>query len=466
MATAAVRDAMLGEDLPEIDAIVSVETDAIVLGDRLRPVDQVWARALGELMLREGQRTPIDICRSADGTRWEIAGGGGHRLTGAQIVGIEHLKAIVHSADADERRRREIAENLHRRDLDPVERAAFVAEAVAIQKRRAGVAPERSGRSASANVRWQKALKDEAHNANDIVSFAYGWTQEVADALGFNKRTIERDLLLYRRLAPSLVARLREQRHPILANASQLRALAKLDEAEQVSIVDQLTAAEPAKSVSEAQARMRGANRVANDPAAKNLSAFLGAFSRMSLTEKKGALHELRGLLPAGYQLVQAKPETAPEVPVPAVAIRASVKPDHMVCLECGEKLVNLQVHLSAKHQMRFADYLTRWKLPCDYPAVAPYSEPSAALITECDGDLQLVLAIVSSWHGKPSKAVEDAVTEAGGTIRFVNGTYEMKLARVKATCTAGGLNLVSAWKRKAEQRLEQAERLGLRGTK
>ncbi|KAI1692044.1 hypothetical protein DdX_21484 [Ditylenchus destructor] len=202
---------------PEIDAIVSVETGAIVLGDRLRPVDQT--------RLARGFR--CGSCRYPEAPR------GG--CPGAQGVW-----------------------------------------------------------SASANVRWQKALKDEAHNANDIVSFAYGWTQEVADALGFNKRTIERDLLLYRRLAPSLVARLREQPPPILANASQLRALAKLDEAEQVSIVDQLTAAEPAKSVSEAQARMRGANRVASDPTAKNLSAFLGAFSRMSLTRRRGAARAAR----------------------------------------------------------------------------------------------------------------------------------------------------------------------------
>jgi hypothetical protein len=49
---------------------------------------------------------------------------------------------------------------------------------------------------------------------------------------------------------------------------------------------------------------MRGANRAPADPAVKNLSAFIGGFSRMSLTEKKGALHELAPLMPAGFKLL------------------------------------------------------------------------------------------------------------------------------------------------------------------
>lgn len=475
MASAAVRDVLAVElgELAEVDSILSVERALVDLGPRLRPVDPVWAEALGQLMSREGQRDPVDISRNPDSDRWEVHGAGGHRWTAAGLAEIEHLKVRVHAWNPDAARLREIADLIHRSNPLPFDRAQAVAEAVACYKRMRGIDPAKNGRSASVQARWQNRLREEAADTNATFALVYGWSAEVAEQLGMSRRTIEYDLLLYRRLAPSLIERLRAVRHAILSNAAQLRALAKLDEAEQEKVVallcrpvDPDALAQPAKSVSDALARLKGANRVASDPAAKNLSAFIGAYSRMSLTEKKGALHELRALLPAGYQLVQAKPEAAPESPVPAVAIRASVKPDHMVCLECGEKLINLQVHLNAKHQMRFADYLTRWKLPCGYPAVAPYSDPSAALITECDGDLQLILAVVSSWHGKPSKAIEGAVTEAGGVIRFANGTYEMKLARVKATCTAGGLNLISAWQRKAEARLEQAEVLGLRGAK
>lgn len=305
MATAAVRSALAVElgELAEVDSILSVERALVDLGPRLRPVDPIWADALGQLMSREGQRDPVDIGRNPDTDRWEVHGAGGHRWTAAGLAEIEHLKVRVHAWNPDAARLREIADLIHRSNPLPFDRAQAVAEAVACYKRMRGIDPSKDGRSASVQVRWQNRLREEAADTNATFALVYGWSAEVAEQLGLSRRAIEYDLLLARRLPTSTIQRLREQRHPILSNASQLRALAKLDEAEQVRIVDQLTAAAPAKSVSDAQARMRGANRVASDPTAKNLSAFLGAFSRMSLTEKKGALHELRDLLPAGVQL-------------------------------------------------------------------------------------------------------------------------------------------------------------------
>jgi predicted transcriptional regulator len=62
--------------------------------------------------------------------------------------------------------------------------------------------------------------------------------------------------------------------------------------------------------------------------------------------------------------------------PVPAVSIRSSVKPDHVVCLECGKKMKMLKRHLSTDHGMTTDDYRKRWGLASDYPLVAPnYAE-------------------------------------------------------------------------------------------
>jgi predicted transcriptional regulator len=62
--------------------------------------------------------------------------------------------------------------------------------------------------------------------------------------------------------------------------------------------------------------------------------------------------------------------------PVPAVSVRSSVKPDHVVCLECGKKMKMLKRHLSTDHSMSTDDYRKRWSLPSDYPLVAPnYAE-------------------------------------------------------------------------------------------
>jgi len=62
--------------------------------------------------------------------------------------------------------------------------------------------------------------------------------------------------------------------------------------------------------------------------------------------------------------------------PEPAVSVRASVKPDHIVCLEDGKKLKMLKRHLMTHYNLTPEQYRTRWNLPADYPMVAPnYAE-------------------------------------------------------------------------------------------
>lgn len=60
----------------------------------------------------------------------------------------------------------------------------------------------------------------------------------------------------------------------------------------------------------------------------------------------------------------------------PAVSVRASVKSDHIVCLEDGKKMKMLKRHLMTDHGLTPAEYRARWGLPADYPMVAPdYAE-------------------------------------------------------------------------------------------
>ncbi len=60
------------------------------------------------------------------------------------------------------------------------------------------------------------------------------------------------------------------------------------------------------------------------------------------------------------------------ERPQPAVSIRRSVTPDYIVCLEDGKKLKMLKRHLKTSFNLTPAEYRERWKLPSDYPMVAP----------------------------------------------------------------------------------------------
>ena len=56
----------------------------------------------------------------------------------------------------------------------------------------------------------------------------------------------------------------------------------------------------------------------------------------------------------------------------PAVSVRASIKPDYIVCLEDGKKLKMLKRHLMTHYDMTPEQYRAKWNLPADYPMVAP----------------------------------------------------------------------------------------------
>ena len=64
--------------------------------------------------------------------------------------------------------------------------------------------------------------------------------------------------------------------------------------------------------------------------------------------------------------------EPVAERPNPAVPIKKSVTPDHIICLEDGKKLKMLKRHLKTAFNMTPEEYRERWDLPPDYPMVAP----------------------------------------------------------------------------------------------
>lgn len=71
----------------------------------------------------------------------------------------------------------------------------------------------------------------------------------------------------------------------------------------------------------------------------------------------------------------------APERPQPAVPIKKSVTPDHIICLEDGKKLKMLKRHLKTAYNMSPEEYRDRWGLPADYPMVAPnYAQHRSSL--------------------------------------------------------------------------------------
>ena len=56
----------------------------------------------------------------------------------------------------------------------------------------------------------------------------------------------------------------------------------------------------------------------------------------------------------------------------PAVSIKKSITPEHLVCLEDGKKFKSLKRHLRTQYSMTPEQYREKWGLPVDYPMVAP----------------------------------------------------------------------------------------------
>lgn len=80
-------------------------------------------------------------------------------------------------------------------------------------------------------------------------------------------------------------------------------------------------------------------------------------------------IHDVYATLSGMSQAPAASP---PEPRQPAVPVKKSVFPDHIVCLEDGKKLKMLKRHLKTAFDLTPEQYRERWGLTPDYPMVAP----------------------------------------------------------------------------------------------
>jgi len=56
----------------------------------------------------------------------------------------------------------------------------------------------------------------------------------------------------------------------------------------------------------------------------------------------------------------------------PKIAVKKSVMPDYIICLEDGKKFKSLKRHLRTHYNLSPEEYREKWGLPPDYPMVAP----------------------------------------------------------------------------------------------
>ena len=55
----------------------------------------------------------------------------------------------------------------------------------------------------------------------------------------------------------------------------------------------------------------------------------------------------------------------------PAVPVKKSITPEHLICLEDGKKLKMLKRYLRSRYGLSPDQYRAKWGLPADYPMVA-----------------------------------------------------------------------------------------------
>jgi predicted transcriptional regulator len=389
----------------QVGFVLQLNPNDIEIGERVGIFWPIWAEALGNLIDAKGQRTPISVRKNGPNARmpWTLVTGR-HRLEGVKLKGLRAIDAIEVFGDADELLDIQASENMDRRDLAPIERAchiramADVAEA-RVNGQHAGLSPQQIAVRARWDAEKAKApgvvreddLNDaEAAYTADNMSVVYGWSDEIAAALGLTERTVFRDLALHRALIapfPDLYEGL--ARHPIVGeNASALRDIASIrDVATRRDLIEALidtpdmTLAQAKEGLglsSTAPPAATGAtkymNGVTSNLARLSASQQVSIASSIAEQMKPTALQALRAALDA--RIAAEAPAPVEEKPVPAVPLRQSVKPDYIACLECGQREVQMKRHLRSVHGLQPGQYIAKWGLPLDYPLVAPnYAE-------------------------------------------------------------------------------------------
>jgi len=100
-----------------------------------------------------------------------------------------------------------------------------------------------------------------------------------------------------------------------------------------------------------------------------NIVAAYVSKNPISSTELPGLIADTHAALSraAGRQAPAERDEGKPKI-----AVKKSVMPDYIICLEDGKKFKSLKRHLRTHYNMSPEEYREKWGLPHDYPMVAP----------------------------------------------------------------------------------------------
>lgn len=240
-----------------------VEIDRVYVADRLRAVDDDYATLIAGSFADLGQLTPIEVRPQAPG--WFELVAGAHRLAAAKLLGWTQIQAAVRESSDLEAELRQIDENLVRRDLNPFDRATFMARRQDVY---VALHPDTAQGKAGASTRW---------NATAKLSFA----SDMAARTGVSERDIRRSVARYRSIAPDVREKIAGTW--IANHGVSLDALAKLGMSDQRKVIGpMLRADKPIKSVAKAFAEVTGRKDVSPDVDSEQLAKLMDAWRRSS----------------------------------------------------------------------------------------------------------------------------------------------------------------------------------------
>ncbi|HYG91173.1 MAG TPA: ParB N-terminal domain-containing protein [Azospirillum sp.] len=255
----------------------------IIIGDRLRQIDEAHAELLAVSLQETGRlRQPPEVRRQKKGAKViHTLIAGGHRMRAVEIVGWPVVEVEVYEGSDDETRLWEIDENLIRHELNPLDRAVFLAEREAVYLR---LHPE------AAHGGDRKSAEFKRKNQVAIMA-ARSFAEDVREKTGLSDRTIQRAVFIASKLAPDVRAALPGTE--LAKKQSELVALAQLGHGEQRQALALLLNAEAkVKNVAAAVKLMKGV-RAPGPAADEGFKALLSKWTRATPRERQMLLEHL-----------------------------------------------------------------------------------------------------------------------------------------------------------------------------
>lgn len=226
------------------ETIIEIDPNTVGYSNRIGLLWQDKAQAMGVMMKRDGQNDPIKVRKGGKGEAEWMLVAGLHRNEGAKLEGMM-VHAIVVQGDALQLRLIEASENMHRRDLGPIEKALFVRALADVYE--AQFTRDFGGASAQEigqRKRWEaerdlvqngadKLADIEADHSAATIAGLYGWQDQAAAALDMSPRSLRDYLLIHRQIIAPLPDHYEElARHPIGQKRKTVMELAEIGDVE------------------------------------------------------------------------------------------------------------------------------------------------------------------------------------------------------------------------------------------